>query len=116
MFLNIHQERFAQQDRIALENFDSATVVLTGVIQSVEDNEIVLEREGVRFPVEMIEETIIFSPVTAGSESEEVLARTGRFPLQQMSFEDLAVGQIVRVVALFSNGGLQAIDITLISP
>lgn len=113
-FAQIFQEQFQQQDRLALSNFESATIILTGVVQEVNKDTVVIEREGIRFPIQVNEETGIFTN-KATLEELKAARQAGLLP-QEKTIQDFAIGQVARVVATFSQDIFQAIDITIVSP
>jgi hypothetical protein len=105
-FLNIFQEQFAQQDRVTLGNFESASVTLYGTVVEIGERQIVLERNGVRFPVLVSNSTLILVPDKVQEErltpGEKVQLMEARRPIvKEGRLQDIVINQTAEVVAQY---------------
>ncbi|MBI2123717.1 MAG: hypothetical protein HYU04_00485 [Candidatus Wildermuthbacteria bacterium] len=105
-FVQIFKEQFAQQDRVTLENFESASVVLRGTVVEIGDGRIVLERNDVRFPVLVSNDTLILVPDKAQEErltqeKKAQLMEAGRPIVKEGGLQDIAINQTAEVVAQY---------------
>lgn len=110
-FVNIFQEQFQQQDRITLENFDSATVTLEGNVTDVQDDVVTIAKAGLNFPLRVTKDTVIFIPDTAEGFNEAVI-KTGRVPFKEGLITDFSIGQTINAVVLWVDASFRAVSIT----
>jgi hypothetical protein len=106
----MYGERFAQQDRLTLENFESASIVLHGTVVETGEKRVVFERNDVRFPIFVVAGTLILVPDKEREQAlnEEERARfvaAGRPIVHEGSIQDIAVGQTTEVAAQYINDG-----------
>lgn len=112
VFLGIYQEQFAQQDRITLENFESAQVVLYGSITAVSDSSVTLLRDKTPFVLSVTENTFIFVP---DKDAPAELIAAGRPAVKEGSVTEIPLNQTAEVVANYRDGKFEAVRI-IVSP
>lgn len=121
-FLGMYQEQFAQQDRIILENFEAASVVLHGTIIEIGTEKIVLERNGMQFPLFVSDNTLFLVPDRGQkerltTEEKAQLAEVGRPIVKEGSLQDIVIKQTAEVVAQYlSDDGTFHASRIVVSP
>lgn len=110
VFLGVYQEQFSQQDRITLENFESAQVVLYGTITEATDTTITIEREGTSFRIATTEDTFILVP---DENAPAELVASGRPAVKEGTAEEIPLNQTAEIIANYRGGKFEAVRITV---
>ena len=112
VFLGIYQEQFTYQDRITLENFETAIITLQGTVKNISSDTIEILRDKTNYLIHVSEDTLFLAIPELQDEALLALAQQGQGPSsEEINSSDLQKGMRVEVTSEFRESVFTAIRI-----
>lgn len=101
----------SEEKILNINNFEKVNVTLVGMVNSVSEDSIVVDRKDRKFTFQIKEDILIFVP---DEETESKTLTDERSLIKEGELKDLSANQRIEVIANFSNNVFQAVRITVL--